>query len=111
MAAATDTRNDEASKWNSEREAQEGAECALADVVIIQTASPEAEGARYNIEAAVGGSHRETSPAAEVYVDGERRAVVGSSVLAGTVGVTLVEGPNGEQHANVRVDVDEEAGA
>jgi hypothetical protein len=109
MAAATDTRNDEASKWNSEREAQEGAECALADVVIIQTAGPEAEGARYNIEAAVGGSHRRTIPAAKVYVDGEREAVVGSSVLAGTLGVTLVEGPDGEQHANINVEPEGDA--
>jgi len=108
MAAATDTRNDEASKWNNERETQEGVRCALADVVIIQTADPEGEGPRYNIEAAVGGNHRRTIPAGKVYVDGERRAVVSSSVLAGTVGVTLVEGPDGEQHANVRVDVERE---
>lgn len=111
MAAATDTRNDEAGKWNSERETQAGAECALADVVIIQNTEEEAGRSRYTIEAAVGGSHRETIPAKKVYVDGERRAVIGSSVQAGTLGVTLVEGPDGEQHANVVVDVEEEAGA
>ncbi|MFC6770766.1 hypothetical protein ACFQDD_04405 [Halorubrum pallidum] len=111
MASTPDTRNDEASKWNTERETQEGARCARADVVIIQNTEGGDEGARYGIEAAVGGSHRTTIPAKKVYVDGDRKTVVSSSVLAGTLGVTLVEGPDGEQYANVNVEADAEGDA